>query len=105
MEAAQIPQVCDSLEREFGSLADHGSPYDHDLKHPAASPMYRRLDDIGERLPPALFLCGTADPMLDNTILMSARWQMAGGSATVKFVAGAPHAFVEMPIESGDCCI
>lgn len=43
--------------------------------------------------------------MLDNTILMSARWQMAGGSATVKFVAGAPHAFVEIPIELGDCCI
>lgn len=92
MEAAQISQVCDSLEREFGGLANHGSPYDHDLKHPAASPMYRQLDDIRARLPPALFLCGTADPLLDNSLLMSARWQMVGGSATVKFVASAPHA-------------
>ncbi|KAH6973119.1 hypothetical protein BKA56DRAFT_620480 [Ilyonectria sp. MPI-CAGE-AT-0026] len=97
--------VYDSLEREFGSLADHGSPYDYDLKHPEASLMYRRLDDIRACLPPALFLCGNAHPMLDNTILMSARWQLAEGSATVKLVAGTPQAFVEMPIESGDCCI
>ncbi|KAH7126145.1 Alpha/Beta hydrolase protein [Dactylonectria macrodidyma] len=105
MEPAQIPLVCGSFEREFGTLATHESPYDHDLKHPAASPLYRRLDDIGVRLPHALFLCGTADPTLDNTVLMSARWQMAGGLATTKFIAGAPHPFVELPIETGDCCV
>ncbi|KPM45149.1 hypothetical protein AK830_g1337 [Neonectria ditissima] len=105
MEPTQISQVCDSFEHEFGSLANPESLHDHYFKHPAASPLYRRLEDIGARLPPALFLCGTADPLLDDTVLMSARWQMAGGPAIVKFVSGAPHAFVEIPIESGDCCV
>jgi acetyl esterase/lipase len=105
MEAGQLSMACDLLEQEFGTLAIrfNGTSHDHHLKHPAMSPLYRRLDQITPSLPPALFLCGTADPLLDDSILMSAHWQIAGGPATVKFVTGAPHAFVEAPLEAGDC--
>jgi acetyl esterase/lipase len=46
------------------------------------------------KLPPAFFLCGTQDSVLDDTVLMSFRWQVAGGEALVKFVEGAPHGFL-----------
>jgi acetyl esterase/lipase len=51
------------------------------------------------KLPPALFLCGTLDPGIDDTVLMSFRYQVAGGEAVVKFVEGAPHAFLLFPEE------
>lgn len=98
-------EVCKELEKEFGILAQPELPYDAPPKHPAISPLYRSLEKLRSRLPNALFLCGTADPLLDDTILMSAHWQIAGGRAVVKFVTGAPHAFVELPLELADCCV
>ncbi|KAL3455188.1 Alpha/Beta hydrolase protein [Aspergillus heterothallicus] len=94
------------FETEFSTLQTMDADiYDSPLKHPVFSPVYRRFDAVGSRLPPALFVAGTADPLVDDTILMSARWQMAQGLAVTKFVPGAPHAFAEVPIESGDCCV
>jgi acetyl esterase/lipase len=51
------------------------------------------------KLPPALFLCGTLDPILDDTVLMSFKWQVAGGEATVKFIEGAPHGYQLFPLD------
>lgn len=104
-DPAQLSLACDLFEEEFGRLAIrfNGTSYDHQYKHPAMSPLYRRLDQLAKPLPPALFLCGTADPLVDDTILMSTHWQIAGGPAVVRFIPGAPHAFVEAPIEAGDC--
>jgi acetyl esterase/lipase len=51
------------------------------------------------KLPPALFLSGTRDAILDDTVLMSFRYQVAGGEAHVKFVEGAPHAFLLFPAD------
>jgi acetyl esterase/lipase len=48
-------------------------------------------------LPPALFLCGTDDPLLDDTLLMSMKWMIAGGEAVVKIYPGAPHGFTVFP--------
>jgi acetyl esterase/lipase len=94
------------FDTEFGSLQTTDADiYNSSLKHPVFSPVYRRFDAVGSRLPPALFIAGTADPLVDDTILMSARWQMAQGSAVTRFVPGAPHAFAEVPIEAGDCCV
>ncbi|KAL3487451.1 Alpha/Beta hydrolase protein [Aspergillus germanicus] len=94
------------FDTEFGSLQTTDADiYDSPLKHPVFSPVYRRFDAVVSRLPPALFIAGTADPLADDTILMSARWQMAQGSAVTRFVPGAPHAFAEVPIEAGDCCV
>ena len=46
------------------------------------------------KLPPALFMVGTEDPLLDDTVMMTTKWMMAGGEAVLKIVPGAPHAFV-----------
>ncbi|KAJ0421596.1 Alpha/Beta hydrolase protein [Aspergillus carlsbadensis] len=94
------------FDAEFGTLQSTDADiYDSPLKHPVFSPVYRRFDTVGSRLPPALFVVGTADPLVDDTILMSVRWQMAHGPAVTRFVPGAPHAFAEGPIEAGDCCV
>ncbi|SPO07218.1 uncharacterized protein DNG_09912 [Cephalotrichum gorgonifer] len=104
VEWSRLPSICEAFDPEFGTLAHKGPVHDHPLKHPVASPLYRSIDRIAAHMPPALFLCGTADPLYEDTILMSARWQIAGGDAVVEYVPGAPHAFVEVPIETSDCC-
>jgi acetyl esterase/lipase len=48
----------------------------------------------GVSLPPAIFLCGTEDPLLDDTLLMGIKWQMTGSQAIVKIYPGAPHGFI-----------
>ncbi|KAI5460571.1 alpha/beta hydrolase fold-3 domain-containing protein [Mariannaea sp. PMI_226] len=64
------------------------------------SPLYddiERLSSVQGSLPPALFLCGTEDPLLDDTILMSTKWMMTGSEAIVKIYPGVPHAFTTFP--------
>lgn len=56
---------------------------------PALSPL---LADLGD-MPPALFQCGTLDPLLDDTLFMAARWLAAGGEAEAKLYPGGVHAF------------
>lgn len=71
-------------------------------RNPSVSPLYEDLQalvaasPIGS-LPPALFLCGTEDPLLDDTILMSSKWSIAGGKAIVKIYPGATHGFTAFP--------
>ncbi|KAJ5937551.1 Alpha/beta hydrolase fold-3 [Penicillium verhagenii] len=73
-----------------------------ELKRPSVSPLYEDLkalvaaSPIG-MLPPALFLCGTYDPLLDDTIIMSTKWNIAGGEAIVKIYPGATHGFTAFP--------
>nr|KMM67005.1 hypothetical protein CPAG_03341 [Coccidioides posadasii RMSCC 3488] len=71
-----------------------------DPKDPKISPLYfdfLSLTASGKSLPPAVFTCGTEDVLLDDTIFMSAKWQMAGGEAIVKIVPGAPHGYIMCP--------
>ncbi|MDT8344350.1 MAG: alpha/beta hydrolase [Thermohalobaculum sp.] len=56
---------------------------------PAASPL---LAPLPGRLPPALFQCGTADPLIDDTLFMAARWQVHGRAETALYPGGV-HAF------------
>ncbi|MEX2520848.1 MAG: alpha/beta hydrolase [Paracoccaceae bacterium] len=55
----------------------------------AASPI--RADLSG--MPPALFQCGTNDPLLDDTLFMAARWLAAGAKAELNLYPGGAHAF------------
>jgi acetyl esterase/lipase len=41
-------------------------------RHPSISPFY--ADIRGKKLPPALFTCGSEDPLLDDTVMMGAKW-------------------------------
>ena len=66
------------------------------LKDPKISPLYENIEAFRGRLPKALFTCGTADILLDDTIMMSLRWLMAGGEAIVKIYEGAPHGFTAL---------
>ena len=56
---------------------------------PDVSPIYAALD----RLPPALFTIGTLDPLLDDSVLMAARWLSAGSAADLAVYAGGVHTF------------
>ena len=62
----------------------------HDPADPDASPLLAPLPD---GLPPALFTVGTADPLIDDTLFMTARWRAAGGEAVLAVVPGGVHAF------------
>ena len=63
-------------------------------QHPSVSPYYQNLEKYRGRLPSALFTCGTEDPLLDDSVMMSTKWLMAGGEAILKIYPGAPHGFI-----------
>ena len=66
-------------------------------RHPSVSPLYADLQSLRGRLPPALFTCGTSDCLLDDTVLMSAKYQMAGAETEVLIVPGGPHGYCMYP--------
>jgi acetyl esterase/lipase len=45
---------------------------EEERRDPGISPFYRDLR--GLRLPSALFTCGSEDPLLDDTVMMGAKW-------------------------------
>ena len=64
---------------------------------PALSPM---LNDLAG-LPPALFTVGDLDPLRDDSILMAARWQLAGNQADLDVWPEGGHAFINMATPLG----
>ena len=62
--------------------------YDRDV-----SPAYADL----RHMPPALFTIGTLDPLLDDTLLMYARWLAAGNQAEIAVYPGGVHGFNGFP--------
>ncbi len=60
---------------------------------PDVSPLYADLS----RLPPALFLVGTIDPLIDDSRLMAERWKAINGNARLIVVPESPHAFNRLP--------
>jgi len=76
-----------------------------DVFVPNTTPMQRRDSTIspffadirGLKLPPALFTCGTEDPLLDDTVMMGAKWMMWGNEAVVRIYNGAPHGYIMFP--------
>ena len=53
------------------------------------SPLYADLAG----LPPALFTVGTKDPLLDDSLFMSARWTASGNRAELAVWPGGAHVF------------
>ena len=64
-------------------------------RDPDASPLYADLSG----LPPALFTVGTLDPLLDDTLFMSQRWQAASSPAKLAVYPGGPHGFDSHPTQ------
>lgn len=65
-------------------------------KDPLFSPIYADL----HHMPPALFLTGNVEPLMDDSVFMAARWQLAGNKTELHVVDGACHAFTI--IQMGD---
>jgi acetyl esterase len=63
------------------------------LQQPQYSPMYADL----KGLPPALFTVGTADPLVDDTWFMEARWRLAGNKTFLAVYPECSHAFNFFP--------
>jgi acetyl esterase len=59
-------------------------------RDPDVSPVYADLANM----PPALFTVGTADPLLDDSLYMCARWVAAGNPGQLAAYPGAVHGFV-----------
>jgi acetyl esterase/lipase len=63
-------------------------------RNPEISPLYANLD----RMPPARFVVGTMDPLLDDTLFMEARWRTAGAPTRLEVVPGGVHGFTRHPL-------
>jgi acetyl esterase len=63
------------------------------LRNPHYSPLYADL----KNLPPALFTIGTADPLIDDTYFMEARWRLAGNKTYLATYPESPHGFNLLP--------
>jgi acetyl esterase/lipase len=73
----------DNLRRLQPSLPRH-------LRH---GPLYADLAD----LPPALLIAGARDPIRDDSLAMSARWNAANGNAELLLVPEGVHGFNRLP--------
>lgn len=86
------------------AMADHfvaayvGEASLEERRDPAVSPVYEDLRGLVDEspfrtLPPALFNCGTADLLLDDSLMMSMKWMGSGSEAVVKLYPGSVHGF------------
>ncbi len=83
-----------ALCRWFADMYANGA----DTTDPDVSPMYADLSGM----PPALFTVGTLDPLLDDTLLLAARWTSSGTAAELTVVPGAAHGFAGAPTRDGE---
>jgi acetyl esterase len=70
-------------------------------RDPDISPLFAELSGM----PPAIFTCGTQDPLLDDTLFMEARWRAAGHRTELRLWPEAPHGFVSLPMTVADAAL
>jgi acetyl esterase len=68
---------------------------DDERRDPSVSPAFADLTN----LPPALMSVGTADHLLDDTLMLSARWAAAGSKVDLLVLPEMPHGFMAVPCE------
>jgi acetyl esterase len=68
------------------------------LQQPQYSPLFADL----RNLPPALFTVGTADPLVDDTWFMEARWRLAGNKTFLAVYPECSHAFNFFPTKMAE---
>ena len=72
-----------------------------DRRDPDISPLYAKLD----RLPPALFTCGTRDLLIDDTMMMAQRWHSAGNGVELGIYPGGCHVFQCWPTAQAEASL
>jgi len=66
---------------------------DDERRDPSVSPAFADLRDM----PPALMSVGTSDHLLDDTLMLSARWAAAGSEVDLLVLPEMPHGFMAVP--------
>jgi acetyl esterase len=66
---------------------------DDERRSPEISPAYASLRD----LPPAFMSVGTADHLLDDTLMLAPRWVAAGNEVELFVAPDMPHGFFAFP--------
>ena len=66
-----------------------------DLEDPYISPLFADL----ENMPPALFQCGTLDPLKDDTAFMASKWSLSGADTKLIWYKNGIHAFDKFELE------
>ncbi len=79
--------------RDVFKFTENFLRHDEDTRDPDVSPLYARLD----RMPPALFSCGTRDLLIDDTLMMAQRWHAAGNGVELGIYPGGCHVFQGFP--------
>ncbi|MCA1297960.1 alpha/beta hydrolase [Stappia indica] len=80
--------------RDLTMFVRHYLAHGHDPALPDISPLMADLSD----LPPAHFVVGTADPLLDDTLFMAERWRMAGNHTELALYPDGCHVFQQFPL-------
>lgn len=83
---------------DVATFVDRFVPAGMNRKAPEISPLYADL----KSLPPALFTCGTADLLVDDTLFMATRWLKAGNAAELSLHCGGCHVFQAFPSAAGE---
>jgi acetyl esterase len=91
-----VPERPDLLTAElieyFADLFTSGrSP--EERRDPDISPLYADL----RGLPPALFTVGAVDHLVDDTLFMASRWELAGNDTELLVYPEGPHGCIGMP--------
>jgi acetyl esterase/lipase len=66
---------------------------DDERRDPSISPAFAGL----QGLPPALMSVGTADHLLDDTLMLASRWAAAGNEVELVVLPELPHGFMAVP--------
>jgi acetyl esterase/lipase len=80
-----------------------GTGFPLDLFLPGMSEEERRAPDVSplyadlRGMPPALFSVGTTDHLLDDTLFMAARWEVAGNRSELLVYPDTPHGCIALP--------
>jgi acetyl esterase len=80
-----------------------GSGFPLDLYLPAMSEEQRRDPDVSplyadlSGMPPALFSVGSSDHLLDDSLFMAARWEVAGSGSELLVYPDTPHGCIALP--------
>ena len=87
------PDLLDPEGIEFFTEAYLPGRSDDERRDPAVSPLFADLRDM----PPAMMSVGTTDHLVDDTLMLAARWSAAGNDLELFVAPDMPHGFMAYP--------